>query len=162
MGYTRELPKVVHIADPSTQHNRQSGDGVLGGVTGVADIVPGTIVERYLDTGVLKYQPLSSAVNTYSVEVAMEDTLNNKNYTENWGLDELLHTRTYHSAGEFWAVVETGQTVEPGTLLKANVGGKLVNLGAGDELASANLAKFQAKDSLGTTTADTRCVVRVL
>jgi len=136
-----------------------------------ATIKPGMLVEMVNDAGTAKWQPHSSAAGQPPMFVALEDAI--------WGADYISSTvgnrgsvDTLYAAGQivpvaalrtgnkFWGLIPSGQNVNVGDALQSNGDGKLKAATA--STAAAGVYRFQALESPGAVTVDTRVVVQVV
>ena len=121
---------------------------------GVATILPGMLVEYYLDGGVLKVRPHSNAANYHTLLVALSVP------ERNWGIDrayaigENVPVAGLRALTRWQALVPTAITVVTGAPLQSN-GDGLLKL-ATAVTAAAGLARYIACEGVGLTSGTTR------
>lgn len=128
-------------------------------VAGVV-ITPGMIIELYTDTDKAKWRPHASAAEMVSVVVALEKSLHNKTIDDTYAINDLVLAAHLRHGSEFYALVPSGQDISSGEFMQSNGDGKLKTASA--TTAAANVARFQARETIGAVTADTRCRVVVV
>lgn len=125
---------------------------------GVA-ITPGMLVELYNNSG-LKVRPNASATELTAVAVALEQTIQNKTIDEVYAVGDLVEFAFLQRGAVIYALVPSGQNITMGALLQSNGDGKLKAATATTQ--DANLGTFQALETTGAVTADTRLRVQVI
>lgn len=122
-----------------------------------AAITPGMLIELDAD---LKYKPHASATEMQSVIVALEQTIHDKGIDDAYAINDLVLAAHLRKGSSFNAIVPSGQDITKGDRLQSNGDGKLKEATA--TTAAANVAVFQALETIGAVTADTRLRTLVL
>jgi hypothetical protein len=125
---------------------------------GVA-IVPGMGVELYDGTG-LKFRPQSVAANEAPLAFAVERALFNADWKTAYAIGEVPRVYWARAGDVLYLPVISGITVAIGSNLQQNGDGYFKLSAAAT--ATANVARLQALEALGLTSAITYCRVVVL
>lgn len=161
-------PNTIRLAGPADLPSATLLDQY---VAKSSTIKPGYLVEMVNDGGALKWQEHSSAAGQCPMFVALEDAIWGADYISstvgNRGSVDYLYPAgsivpvwALRTSFKFWGIIPSGQNVNAGDALQSNGDGKLKAATA--TTASANVYRFQALDSPGAVTADTRVVVQVI
>lgn len=124
------------------------------------EITPGMEVEFYNDGGKMKLRPLASATTMSSPIIALEKTIHNKTIDDVYKVNELVLCATFHKGATFNGILPSGQDITAGEFLQPNGDGRFkvaTSTSAGD-----NVARYQAIQTVGAVTEDTRCKIQVL
>lgn len=137
-----------------------------------ATIKPGFLVELVNDSGTPKWQPHSSATSQCPMFVALEDSIfggdqlaasaatNRGSVDYLYAAGEIVPVWALRTGFKFWGLIPSGQNVTVGDALQSNGDGKLKAATA--STAAAGVYRFQAIETTGAVTVDTRVVVQVV
>ena len=150
MSITQRRPNTIHLAGPKTTVNDYAAS---------AQITPGMLVEMHNSSG-LKVRPNGSATEIQAIAVALEQIEMNKTVDDVYAIGDLVKFAFLAPGSTFWGIIPSGQNITQGALLQSNGDGKLKAATATTQ--AAGLGRFQALDSPGAVTADTRVRAQVI
>ena len=136
-------------------------DWIVNDVPAGVAITPGMLIERYLDAGVEKWRPATSAAGVQPKVVALENSEHNlgidDDYEIGWNVKAWYLQRGY----TFYGLLPSGQNIALCDYLQNNGDGMLKEATA--TTAAANVAHFQCiKVGPGAVTTTTRVRVEVI
>lgn len=117
-------PTVVHLSvnDNSILWMQSELDGVL--VHKLSEIaLPGEVVERFDDSGEVKWRKASGDLTMPSKYVLMDDELNNTDLDTAYAVDSVPLVRQYSPGGVFFGFILDGQVVVAGDKLAQTAAG---------------------------------------
>ena len=131
------------------------------------EIFWGATIEKVLDSGVLKWQNTSSAVNVPQRFLAREFSEANvqqaTNISGSYAIGETVLATGFATHTRFWARLVSGQDIIEGETLQVAGDGSGNLIVASSDLASAGVALFISKESTGgATAAITRLLVECI
>lgn len=122
--------------------------------------LPGQFVELADIGGVLGWRKVTSATNIPSKFILLEDDINGKGVDQAYNSGDIPAIACLDLGMEVWALVPSGQDITQGDYLQQNGDGNLKEATAGT--AAANVAHYQALETLGAITALTRCRTQIV
>lgn len=151
MAITKRAPNTIHLGGPIEYINHLAA-GVV--------IKPGMTIEMYSDGGVQKLRPVASATAVSGVMVALEQDLMNLTVDDSYAIGDLVIAGRLTSGSTFWALINSGENIVNSDYLQNNGDGRLKE--ATSTASSANVARFQASETVGAVMVETRVRVEVL
>lgn len=145
MAITKSDPRTVHLG----------GEGVIVNTlaAGVA-IVPGYLIERYVDSGVDKVRPHSTAAGAAAPIFALNPSMLNADIDTAYAIGDLVEAIVASPGCTIWALIASGQTIVTGDFIESVGDGFVRKYNAGVKIATAIESK--------TATATTRLRIEVL
>lgn len=134
-------------------------DVVVNTIIAGVVITPGMVIETFNDSGVLKWRPVSSATDAPSFAVALNDSANNRGIDDDWAVGDLVIAKYFPPGTMFLGIVPDSQTIPFAARLQNDGTGKFII--ASSNTAASGLARWKSERNLGTTSGDTRTLVRV-
>jgi hypothetical protein len=126
-------------------------------------IKPGSLIERHLDSSVVKWRLNSSSTNIVEFAIALEKSylgINNTGVDDSYAAGDAVAYAILQRGVEFWGTATSGETINKLTRCQSGGTGKLIAATA--QTAAAGLALFTSESSLGTLASDKRCRFRVI
>lgn len=151
MALAHRTPNTIYLGGDITKLNEWSL-GVAG--------TPGMVLEFYTDGTVRKLRPHSVAGDIQTAIILLEKSLHNKGIDDTYAIGELAYAAELQAGAIFYGIAVSGQNIQSGEYLQSNGDGKLKVATA--TTAAANVAKFQAEETIGLIAADTRIRVSVV
>lgn len=152
----------IDIRSPNTiRLHHGIDDWIVNDIPAGVAITPGMLIERYLDAGVEKWRPATSAAGIQPKVVALEVPGHNLGiddpYQVGWNV-AAWYLRTGYT---FYGLLPSGQNIALADYLQSNGDGMLKEATA--TTAAANVAHFQCiKVGPGAVTTTTRVRVEVI
>lgn len=139
----------------------EGGDAIINTYPVGVTTTPGMLVELYKDTdNALKWRPHATATNVQSKFIALNQPEQNRGVDSAYVVGELAEVWSTEAGDMFWGLVPSGQNITAGDNLQSNGDGRLKAATA--STAAAGVARYQALETIGAVTADTRLRVQVL
>lgn len=136
----------------------EGGHTIVNEYVAGVQITPGMLIEFYTTGSTTKLRPHASASETVTPMVALEKLIHNKIVDDPYHVNELVLAAHLRPGSTFWGLLPSGQDISAGEFMQSNGNGMLKSASA--TTAAANVARFQALESVGAVTVTTR--VRVL
>jgi len=137
----------------------------LSGIIGPGDLIdkypagvavtPGMQCVLYNNSGTLSIKPQDTAANMQSALIALSRPEENKSVSDAYAVGDRVPLWKVPIGEEVWIIVITAITVTQGDYLQSNGDGKFKLATA--NTAAVNVAAYQALETLGLTSGDTRC-----
>jgi len=122
--------------------------------------LPGHFVEKFVSDGVLAFRKVTSATGMQSKYILLEEDYKNKALTEAYVSGSPAMVAVLERGMTVWALLPSGQDITASDYLQQNGDGNLKEATA--TTAAANVAHYQALETLGAITTLTRCRVDVI
>lgn len=122
--------------------------------------LPGHFVEMFNSSGTLAWRKVTSATNMPSKHILLEEDYKNKALTEAYVSGSPAMVAVLERGMTVWALLPSGQDITDGDYLQQNGDGNLKE--ATSITAAANVAHYQAMETLGAITVLTRGRVAVM
>jgi hypothetical protein len=142
---TRYDPNTIFLGGEHTQ---------IGDLAGSEPIVPGMLVERFHNAGVIRFRRHATAGGPAAHLVALNHSMANKGVDDPYATGDLLEVSAGRGGSTYWALLASGQTIVAGNKLESAGDGTLRLHAAGTPLFSSLENK--------TTTGFGRCRVEVI
>ncbi len=151
MALMHRSPNTIYLGGDITKLNEWAL-GVGG--------TPGMVLEFYTDGTTRKLRPHATAGDVQTAIILLEKMIHNKGIDDNYAVNELAYAVEFQAGATFYGIGVSGQNIQAGEYLQSNGDGKLKVATA--TTAAANVAKFQAEETVGLLAADTRLRVSVV
>ncbi len=121
---------------------------------------PGHFVEKFNSGGTLAWRKVTSATNIPSKYILLEDDLHNKGLDDAYNSGDFPAVACLEVGMVVWALLPSGQDVTNGDYLQQNGDGTVKEATA--VTAAANVAHYQALETLGAVTELTRLRLEIV
>lgn len=148
MSITRNNPNTIFLGGDRTQVN----DLAVSATT-----TPGMLLERFNNSGVIRWRPSTGNGTAKPPAVATEAAMLNKGPDDTYAANDLAEVSILHKGATAWMLIASGQNVAAGDLLGDN--GSAV---AGTLKTGATVALFTALENKPNVTTLTRIRVEAL
>lgn len=124
------------------------------------DAKPGHFVEKFNSSGTLAWRKVTSATNMPSKFILLENDLNNDDLDTAYTSGDFVPVACLEVGMVVWPIVASGQDITNGDFCQQAGDGTIKEATA--TTAAANVAHYQALETLGAVTADTRLRLEVV
>lgn len=124
------------------------------------DAKPGHFVEKFNSSGTLAWRKVTSATNMPSKFILLEDDLHNKTLDTAYTSGDFPAVACLDVGMTVWALVPSGQDITNGDFCQQNGDGTIKEATA--VTAAANVAHYQALETLGAVTELTRLRLEIV
>lgn len=121
---------------------------------------PGHFVEKFNSSGTLAWRKVTSATNVQSKFILLENDLNNDDLDTAYTSGDFVPVACLEVGMVVWPIVASGQDITNGDFCQQAGDGTIKEATA--TTAAANVAHYQALETLGAVTADTRLRLEVV
>lgn len=122
--------------------------------------LPGHFVEKFNSSGTLAWRKVTSATNMPSKFILLENDLNNLTLDTAYTSGDFPPVAVLDAGMVVWALVPSGQDITNGDYCQQNGGGTIKEATA--VTAAANVAHYQALETLGAVNTLTRLRLEVI
>ncbi len=128
MAITRNDPNCVFLGGDRIQVNDLAASEV---------ITPGQLVDRFNNSGVIRWRKHATAGGNCAQAVATEHAMANKGPDDTYAIADLVEVSIGRGGSTFWMFIASGQNIAAGNKLESAGDGTLRILAAGTALFSA-------------------------
>lgn len=128
MSITRNNPNTVYLAGTREQ---------IGDLAASEVIIPGHLVERWNNAGVIRWRKHTTAGGPTVKAVATEQAMVNKGVDDVYNANDLMEVSILKEGGTAWMLIASGQNIAAGQKLESAGDGTLRAFAAGTALFSA-------------------------
>lgn len=146
MAITRFDPNCIFLGGERTQINDLAASEA---------ITPGHLVERFNNSGVIRFRKHATAAGNTARLVATEHSMANKGPDDAYALNDLVEVSAGHGGSTFWMFIASGQNIAASNKLESAGDGTL-------RVVSSGTALFSALENKPNVTVLTRLRVEVI
>lgn len=146
MAVTQLDPRTVWLGGPRTE---------IGDLAASETITPGHLVERFNNSGVIRFRKHATAGGANGRLVATEQSMLNRGVDATYAVGELMEVSQGSGGTTFWMFIASGQNIAAGNKLESAGDGTLRILASG-------VALFSALENKPNVTVTTRLRVEVV
>lgn len=128
MAITRNNPNCVFLGGTRTQ---------IGDLAASEAITPGHLIDRFNNSGVIRWRKHATASIAVAPIVATEQTMLNKGVDDAYAAGDLVEASALHKGATAWMFIASGQNIVAGNKLESAGDGTLKIFGSGVVLFSA-------------------------
>jgi hypothetical protein len=144
MSVTQNTPATIFLGGEHTQ---------LGAFAVSEAITPGHLVERFNDSGIIRWRKATADIDGPPA-VALNQSMLNKTVDDVYAAGDLAEVSIGHKGAWYWMFIASGQNVAAGALLGS--------AGDGTLKTGATVARFTADENKANVTVLTRIRVTVI
>ena len=108
MSITRTNPNTIFLGGDRTQ---------IGDLAVSASTTPGMLVERFNNSGVIRWRPSTGNGTAKPPAVATDQSMLNKGVDDVYAANDLAEVSVLHKGAVAWMLIASGQNVVAGDLL---------------------------------------------
>lgn len=128
MAISRYNPNTIYLGGERVQ---------VGDLAVSEEVIPGHLLERFNNAGVIRWRKHASAGGGGPVAVATDQSMLNKGVDDVYAAGDLAEVSVLQSGGTAWMFIASGQNITAGTKLESAGNGTLRAFGSGVVLATA-------------------------